>query len=41
MKKNAKKGEFISRNLELKSYKYKKSQNVLSFEKNMVLKLQI
>ena len=32
-RKSAKKGEFISRNLELKSYKYKKSQNVLAFER--------
>ena len=38
-RKSAKKGEFISRNLELKSYKYKKSQNVLSFERKYGVKI--
>ena len=38
-RKSAKKGEFISRNLELKSYKYKKSQNVLAFERKYGVKI--
>ena len=38
-RKSAKKGEFISRNLELKSYKYKKSRNVLSFERKYGVKI--
>jgi hypothetical protein len=38
-RKSAKKGDFLSRNLELKSYKYKKSQNVLAFERKYGVKI--
>ena len=35
----AKKGKYISKTLELKSYKHKKSQNVLNFEKKYGVKI--